>query len=224
MKKALLALGLCAALTACASESSPPSSNLDYSSMGKVALDVQDLRVVNRAYATPQWPPYVGHLHKPYLADAVSRWAADRFQAVGSSGQATIIIKDAGVSEQVLPVSRGYESVIERAQTKKYVGRLDVALEAMSPDSSRTAIATAHAERYETLPDRPSEAERSAVYRKLLDGLMADMNKNMNQAISQHMGAFVTMAPANAVPAYAMPQQAGEAPAPRAVPLMTIVK
>ena len=159
MKKLLLALVCGLALTACASEPpAPPPLQPDYSALGKIYLNTKDLKVINRADRVPQKPPYIGHLFEPRLTETVNQWVHDRLQAVGNTGHATLIIKEASVIEQPLPELTGVETWFTREQAGKYVGRIDVDIDAQSPVNNTTGIASAHATHAVTLAEHPTEA------------------------------------------------------------------
>lgn len=191
MKKAFASLALMLLLTACSSEPILGPMRLDYSSLDKVYLDAQDLRIINRAGSAPQWPPYVGSSFKPNLTDAVYKMAEDRLQAVGTLGHATLIIKDANVTEQSLATDTGFESYFTRQQASKYIGRVEVSLEVQSPKDSAIGIASASAVHAVTLPEKPTDVEKTEAYRKLLNALMATLNTNLDQSIKTHLNGFL---------------------------------
>lgn len=202
MKK-LLALAALALLAACSSEPPVEHLRLDYSQLGKIYLDTQDLRIIDRAKSVPQWSPYVGHKFEPRLTDAVNRWAADRLQAAGQMGHATFIIKDASVTEQSLATASDFESLFERQQASKYIGRIEVSLEAQAPVDGSVAIATANATHSVTLPEDPTEAEKYEAYNLLVTSLMTELDRNIDRAIREHMPRFLLSGPAVAAPSAA---------------------
>lgn len=230
MKKLLLAAACGLALAACSSEPArTPPLQLDYSSLGKIYLNVQDVNVINRSAGTPTKRPYIGHLFQPRLADAVTRWAQDRLQVNGSPGHATVIIKEASVAEYPLTVPSGFESWYTREQASKYVGRMELSIEAQSPVNSTVGSANAHATYAVTLPEKPTEAEKYAAYRDVLDNLMKDINQKLEQAMREHMGPFMAsgpsaseMAPAPAASASPRVQQAPSDAEPEPLPPATI--
>ena len=196
MKK--IALLLVLALAACASspEPVPPQKQLDYSALGRLGVEAQDIRVINRTYALPQLAAYVGQTTKPTLVDAVNRWVSDRMQAVGSAGHVIVIIKNADVTESKIPhPDSGIGSWFTRQQGSQYLGHIEVTVEAQSPTGG-TAIASATASHAVSLPEEPTQAEKYRAYVKLLDSLMVDLNQALEQSIHEHMGAFlVSLAP-----------------------------
>lgn len=189
MKK-LLALAASFLLLACSSGNLAEPIKLDYSSWGKLYIDTQDLRIVDRTKNTPQWPPYVGHLFRPTVVEAVNKLAADRLQAGKGIGHATLTIKDATVTEQPLATASDFEHMFERQQGSKYIARVEVILDAQAPNGT-VASADAFATRNVTLPEDPSSDEKYDAYRKLLTGLMNDLNKNLEDSVRAHMGSFL---------------------------------
>jgi len=210
MKKTLFAFVCAVLLSSCSSEPAPlPPLQLDYSSLGKIYLNTQDVRIINRAGATPQKPPYVGHRFQPLLADALIRWGQDRLQAAGTTGHATMIIKEASVKETPLPKMGGIEGWFTREQESKYIGRIEVSLDAQTPVNNATGMASAHSTFAVTLPEDATEAEKNTAYRKLLDELMKDFNQRMESAIRQHMPHFLTAGPSAGYGFAPKPETAG---------------
>ncbi len=174
-------------LSACSGgEPGVPAMSLDYSQLGKISLDVQDINVVDRGSAgsAAQSVPL-----KPSIDEAVRRWASDRLQATGSAGQVVVIIKDANIGTQSLRTDSGFDSWFERQQGSKYVGHVDVEIEARGHGAY--AIANAQATHEVSLPENPSEVERYEAYRKLLESLMSELNRNLDQAIHEHLQDFM---------------------------------
>lgn len=189
MKNVLL-LTVLTLLSACAFERMPPPVVLDYTNMNRIYLDVKDLRIIDRATKTPRWAPYVGHEFAPTLTDALYRLAGDRLQAVGTKGRAKLVIKDVSVMEQPIQTSTTFDKMFTREQGSKYIGRVEVSLEAFAPRGV-VRVATAHAVHSVTLPEDPSEAEKYRAYSKLLNNIVNDLNLQLDKAIRSHMKRFI---------------------------------
>lgn len=205
MKKQLLLL-LSVALTACAAAPQVPPVKLP--EPVAVTLNTQDVRVINRAYAIPQSAPYIGHLFTPTVIDAVDNWAKNGVRAAGSDGHATIVVKDASLTERPLVMDEGMTRWMWRQQSKKYIARVEVEITAQSPRGD-TGVATAHAVHAVTLPEDPTEEEKSVAYQKLLTALMRALDASARQAMQEHMSHFIvkTETPA-AMPLAASPSAA----------------
>lgn len=192
MKKQLFVIAFVALFSACSTETTPAPLELDYSQLGKINLDVQNLSVVDRSNQVNS-APYIDNQFHPTIDDAIHQWVAGRLRATGFSGQATIIIKEASLSSQALPMEQGVRSWFERQQATKYTGRAAVDLEINGRQGY--AIASAQAERTVSVPENPSAADKQDAYRKLLTGLMQDLSRNLNDAIHDHLQNFVVTAP-----------------------------
>lgn len=191
MKKAL-ACALLILMTACSSDPRPEILRLDYSSLGKINLNTADLRIIDRSQNTPRYAPYVGQNFRPSLSDAVHRLVADRLQASGSLGHATLIIKEANVTEQSLATESGFSAMFDRQQASKYIGRVEVTLEAQNPADASVGMAEAHAVYAISLPEDPKEFERQDAYNRLLTNLMTDLNNQLEKSINTHMKRFLS--------------------------------
>ena len=197
MKKIIAALGFVAALSACSSEPMPPLP--DHPVQSKISLDVQAVTLADRSGLQMSRSLYKNNHFSPTIADQIKQWAGTRLQAVGQSGQAIVIIKDASLTEQALPKKTGMDSWLTRQQGVKYTGRAEVVVEAKAHEGFATTDAVAT--RSVTLPENPSPIEKQDAYYTLVTGLMKDLESNLNAGIQSHMGNFIITAPLSDAPA-----------------------
>lgn len=202
MKKSLAAFALILSLAACADDMKPPVQ-YTRTTESKIALDVRVISLADRSL-TPGSNGYAGNNFSPTISEAVKQWASDRLQAVGQTGDAIVIIKDASLTAQPLATKTGMDSWFTRQQGLKYVGHVQVAVEAKSGDSF--AVTDASATRTLTLPENPTDAEKRDAYATMLNGLMKDLERNLDSGIQSHLNRFITTMPTygtTAVPAAA---------------------
>lgn len=222
MKKLIALVGLSFALVACADGQTTPSVTFSRPMQPKLALDVQTISLTDRTTLQPANSPYNSNNFSPTIADAIKQWAGDRLQAVGQTGNAIVVIKDATLTAQPIATQSGMESWFTRQQSVKYVGRAEVSIEANGRNGF--AMADGTAARSVTLPEDPTPAERQDAYTNLLNGLMKDLAQNLDAAIQSHMGGFIMRAPtlgSTAVPADMMPGAVAQPAAQAASQQMT---
>ncbi|MDR3449107.1 MAG: hypothetical protein P4M15_05070 [Alphaproteobacteria bacterium] len=194
MKKICAALVLTLTLAACASDLPPPApAPAAHALPPKINLDVQAINLADRSGLQPLSSPYNDNHFSPTIADAIKQWASDRLQAAGQSGQAIIVVKDASLISQALPMQQGMDGWFTRQQGSKYIGRAEVSVEANGHQGFATADAVAT--RSVTLPENPTAVEKQNAYYSLLNGLMKDLGENLESAIQAHMNSFVITAP-----------------------------
>jgi hypothetical protein len=176
-------------LSACAADQTVQAP-VNYNLPAKITLDVQSINLVDRNPIQPASSPYNSNHFQPTIDDAIRQWAKDRLQAVGATGQAVVIIKDASLTQQSLAHDTDW---FTRQQGNKYIAHAEVELEAKGHEGY--ALASAQASRFETLADNPTESERQTAYYNILNGLMKDLGQNLEASIQTHMRDFVVTAP-----------------------------
>ncbi|MCL2469709.1 MAG: hypothetical protein FWF24_05715 [Alphaproteobacteria bacterium] len=188
--KTLFLSFFCCFLASCAGTGGPYPDSLDFKDLGRIYLNVGDLRIVTGS-TSPNWAPFIGQSFKPTLVEAVQQWADDRIQTTGTMGHATLTIKDASVTEQPLAIESSWTDLFTRQQVTKYIGRVEVSLTAQRPWDGKMGMASAYAIYEITLPEKADAAERKEAYRKLLISLMHDLDREMEKAIHKHMTLFI---------------------------------
>ncbi len=192
MKKryALLALAL---LAACSSGEPPPVKYVATPST-KLVLDVAAVNVIDHSAFQPSTSPYNQYRLDPTITQALRQWLVDNVQAGGTTGEALIVIKDASLSSETLPMSQDMsDKWFKRQQAFKYTGHADVTIELQGKPTYATA--SAEAGHFVSLPEQASQNERQNDYTILLNGLMKDFATNFENGIRDHMGTYVMAGP-----------------------------
>ena len=185
MKKIALTLIALASLAACSSE--PVAGSYGTSLPARINLDVEKINLIDRT------SPAAVENFKPSISEAVHQWAVDRLAASGRTGDALVTVRDISITTQPLPVETGFSAWFTRQQASKYVAHAEV--EIAVHKGTDVAYATAEASRWESLPEDATLEERKQAYYTVLNGLMRDMGKNLEQNVQQHLQAYV-VAPA----------------------------
>jgi len=208
MKNHHLALLFVLFVTACSTGEPGTPPLADYNGLSKINLDVAGINIVDRSSGTAA----KSEIFQPTIEEAVRRWADSRFRAVGTTGQAVVVIKNADIQTLNMPLGVGIDDWFTRQQAAKYNGHVEVEVEARGVEGY--GVAHAEATRYVTVPEHPSDAERRKAYNAMLGGLMADLNENLDQNIQQHMQDFIVTAPlaTEAPPVMIPPESPGQSP------------
>lgn len=199
MTQKFLALALSLMLTACADEPAAVKPlTLDYTRLGKITLAVGKLEFTNRAALTPAKDADYFKQFQPQLADGLYRWGADRLQAGGKQGSAVMIIQDAVFTREILPHRTDIGSWFTREQGEKWSGRATVEINVRDAADNFNGKANTTVTHTATLPEEATEAERQATYRRLLLGMLDDLNVQMERAVREHLNAVVLTMPQSA--------------------------
>jgi hypothetical protein len=189
MKKIISAFAFLLLLSACA-DAPPPVVQQDVDTSPKINLDVLTVVVIDRSESLVAGTPYATNNLQPTIANALRRWATDKLIAVGSTGEAIVVIRDANLKAQALSHSDDW---FTREQASKYSGRAAVDIEISAREGQGRV--SAEASHFETLPETPTTLERQNAYNKVLNALMRDIGANLRAGIRDHLNKFVITAP-----------------------------
>lgn len=197
MSRKLLSLTLLVLMTACANETPAPLPPmvLDFAKLGKINLAVAHISYMNNASRTPTKDAAVFQNYKPQLSDALYRWGVDRLQASGTQGQATLEIHDADLRRDSLPLKTGIDSWFTRQQSERWSGKVSVDLRIEGAASNFSGKAGTTVTRSTTLPEDATAADRENAYRRLLRGMMEDLNTQMERAMRDHLNPVILTMP-----------------------------
>ena len=177
-------------LGACSTASPPPAkSTLQFDGQA-IRLDVARIEVVTE-YTSPLKPPNVEHLMPIPPAMAAKRWAETRFQAVGTTRVAKLLVQDGSVVEVPLKKTEGVKGFFTTDQEARFDGKLAVTLTILDDRAFGLGTALAEASRSHTLPEKATLNQRDKLYYELTDDLMRDIDAVMQKQLTMNLQRFV---------------------------------
>ncbi len=185
---ALLTLVL--VLAACPSAPSRVQPDITFAGSPQIGLDVARIEIVQR-YQSTLSDPYVEHLFPQEPAQVIRRWAEDRLVARGTSGTATLIIVNAGVTEEALARDPGLRGLVTIEQSERYEAEFAVRLEIDQPATRSTGVSNALARRSITVPENVSLAEREQVWFELTEKTIRDLDAKFEQEVTSGLPQFL---------------------------------
>ena len=184
------ALAMVSTLTACASsdEAVPEKYNEPrFDSDGIVNLKVNKVEIVSEF--TPSFTrPNVEHLFPVSIEKTAKLWATDRLKAVdfASDKQATFIIKDASVTEEVVKSDKIFEK-----DSLKYRARLSVVLTISDPYNFSSAETSLEAWRELTIPVDTTIEDKERYWNSMVEKLFDEFNARMQMNINKYLNMYI---------------------------------
>ena len=185
------AIGLAAlVLAACqAQPPAPPLGDVNFNNLPPIQLAVSRIEVVDE-YTPPLRAPNVEHDMPVSPAAAANRWADQRLRAIGGAGVARVIISDASVVENKLPVESGIRGTFTTNQSARFDARVHMRVEIRNDRGFTDAFAEAGAARSRTIPETASVHDKDKLFIDLVTGLMSDLNAQLDANIASFLRAY----------------------------------
>ncbi|MCP5431769.1 MAG: hypothetical protein H6923_00715 [Alphaproteobacteria bacterium] len=170
-----------AALAACAS--APASTDVSFApvkpmSVRASSIEVQKAPGAESPSATLDFTPPVA------LVDLPQDWAKARLSAVGGPGKVTILITEARVEDRPLPHKQGLSGLFSFEPTEEFEARL--AVRVTFQDGDGFAAASASVKASATVPEHSSNAERQAIYAKLMQDVAEALDRELSGQVRDH--------------------------------------
>ena len=148
-------------------------------------VDAPRIDIVD-SYISPMRAPNVEHELPQSPADLVKAWVRDRLKAAGRGGEFRVVIKDASIVAEDLPLKRGIEGALTRQQAVNLVARIVVSLE-YTRRNGADAMVTVTVAKSRTLTEGLSPIERDQANYNFMRDLGADLNRELQQNIDASM-------------------------------------
>ena len=178
-------------LTACVTAGPQPSyPEITFSHLPHIELKVAEI-VYEPRYQPPIAAPNIGHEFPTPPAKAVECWISDRLKAVGTVGQAKIVIRRATGTETKLKVTKGLTGAFITDQAWRYDAHVEVAIEAVDPNRKITAQASAAAQQSRTMPEDASLSEREDIWFALTETVMRKFDTAFEAQIRKDLAKLI---------------------------------
>lgn len=182
---------LCAVMLLSACEAGPSGDfkpDMTFDNMKPLELNVSSVTVENR-YVPPMKPPYIEHTFPTPPYNAVENLVKKKLLATGGLNAMRVIVTDASVVEEDLPVTCGVEGAFKEEAMIRLRAQIDLRLEVYNPASPQSVIgfATLAAKRTKSIMEDASPAERERSYYELTEAMMADINSGIRNVVTDKL-------------------------------------
>lgn len=178
-------------LSACAD--APPEAtvmpDLTFEQVQKVSLAVAKIEVYDD-YEAPAGKPHAEHMLKAQLDDTAKKLIEKQLVADGMEGVLRVIIEDASVIEEKLPVAKGVIGAFNFEPEFRYTSRVVLRFEKVSEQAPDIIIASARvtANRASTTIEDISLAERDRMFLSMTENIMKDLSEGMQTIVATTFG------------------------------------
>ncbi len=179
------------ALTGCETEAQLPKyAAITFTHRPSIRVRAGNV-VARTTFVKPLKAPNVEHDFPVDLGKTAERWARDRLETEGGDGTITYTVLDASVIETPLETSEGLTGLLTADQSERYEGTIRVRLEAEDPSTGQTGETEVAVKRSVTIPEDATYNEREKIWYQMTEKLMTDLDRQLENAIQQHLSAFV---------------------------------
>ena len=190
IKNILCAFAAMLVLAGCASDNQAVPQRFSeprFNSSDPIKLKVNKVEVVSEFISTFK-RPNVEYLFPVSIERTATLWANDNLKAVmlSSDKQATFIIKDASVTEEVIKSEKLFEK-----DSLRYRAKLSVVLKISDPYKFSSAETSLEAWRELTIPVDTSIEDKETYWKGMVDKLFEEFNSRMRINIDKYLNMYV---------------------------------
>ncbi len=169
----------------------PTEISITFQHRAPIALNVAKIELVDR-YKPTLRSPHVEHLHTVTPSTVTRTWAEERLTAVGTRGLITLIVEEAGVIEEPVAVSDGFEGLFRDEVDTRLVGVIRARFDHIDvgpPGASHSVdvIAEANAEVLESA----TLNERDLAYFRLVERLAGEFDRVLTAEIEKSLSELI---------------------------------
>jgi len=190
IKNILCAFATVLFLAGCASDNQAVPQRFNeprFNSNGPIELKVNKVEVVSEFLSTYK-RPNVEYLFPVSIEKTATLWAHDNLKAadLSSDKQATFIIKDASVTEEILKSNQLFEK-----DSLRYRAKLSVVLKISDPYNFSSAETSLEAWRELTIPVDTTIEDKEIYWKEMVDKLFEEFNVRMRININKYLNMYV---------------------------------
>lgn len=164
----------------------PIFPQISFAHLPTIGLQVSRIEVEN-LYITPTTRSHIEYKLPISLGATASNWGRDRLKALGHSGVVRLVVRRASLIEVPLKHSGGLKSVFTRDQSERYDAVIDILVELRDAAGKVRVTAESVATRSRSVSENISLVEREKLWFEMVNEMMVDLNKSLEQQIRKHM-------------------------------------
>lgn len=167
-----------------------------FSHLPPATLNVNSVEIV-QTYTPPLQRPNVEHLFPTPLYKVVERYGRERFQMGSDTGKVRVIIDDASVLEENLPVHTGFKGLFYRDQEKAYKGRISLQFKFYADEAALIPLGEARvlSERTTSMEEGISPAERDRQWLEMSEQMIGDLDAAVLRVLRNELPQMVIEGP-----------------------------
>ena len=123
------------------------------------------------------------------LRATAERWARERLKPVGNRGVVVVSIEEASFTETRLKRTEGIKGTFTTDQSERYDAKLGMSVKIS--DLRGEGSARAAGSRKQTVAEHITLAEREKVWFKMVEGLMRDVDRELEKQIRVYLRQFI---------------------------------
>ena len=188
------ALAAFALLFVAACQPAPQSYTLSpvtFRSQPVIRINVAKINVVED-YISPVSAPNVEHQMSTPPAQGVKIWVSERLQAVGTSGTLDVVITNASVKENKLPVKQGVRGLFTDDQSERYDANLAVTLRLYDGENAMSrSQGDVNVSRSRTINEKASLADREKLWHDMSTEMVQSYDREAEVRLRQYFANYL---------------------------------
>ncbi|HLJ64889.1 MAG TPA: hypothetical protein VKT70_12325 [Stellaceae bacterium] len=189
--KLLLVVVFGIALAGCPAAPRPTYPEIRFTNEPKLMLGVASIEV-SEEYKPSYRSPNVEHIFPVPPVKALENWAHDRLQAVGSTGRARLVIRDASVVEvELRKKTEGVAGVFTNDPTERYDAAMEATIDILDDHGLSVRNASARMIRSQSVLEGITPNEREKIWYELTQQLAQDFDKQMELQMRSHLAPYL---------------------------------